>query len=348
MVKAFFAKDTEFDGVFVAGVKTTGIFCRPVCGARKPKEENVEFFTGPREALLHGYRPCKVCRPMETGGTPPEWLKPLLDILERSPGDRITDQDIREMGLEPNRVRRWFKEHHSMTFQAHQRLIRLGYAFGRIRQGETVTGTAFNSGYESVSGFADAFSRQTGKPPKDARSGRIILVTRVPTPLGPMLTGVYDGKLCLLEFMDRRMLETQLDILSSRTRASIFPGEDPLFKQVKRELEEYFAGERRSFSVPLYCPGTGFQKKVWEVLMDIPYGTTRSYGEQAKILGNPKAVRAVARANGENRIAVIIPCHRVIGADGKLVGYGGGVWRKNALLALERGERCFTFPDGGE
>ena len=345
MIKAFLERDSEYDGVFVTGVKTTGIFCRPVCGARKPKEENVEFFTDPRSALLHGYRPCKVCRPMETGGNPPEWLKPLLGRLEENPGERITDQDIRDMGLEPNRVRRWFKEHHSMTFQAYQRLLRLGYAFGRIRQGQSVTDTAFDSGYESLSGFTYAFSRHTGKPPKEARSGRIILVTRVPTPLGPMLAGVYDGKLCLLEFMDRRMLETQLDILASRTGAAVFPGEDPLFKQVKTELEEYFVGDRKKFTVPLYYPGTGFQRRVWEVLMEIPYGTTRSYGEQAIIIGNSKAARAVARANGENRIAVIIPCHRVIGADGKPVGYGGGVWRKNALLALERGERNFSYKD---
>lgn len=342
MMKAFLERDPEFDGVFVAGIKTTGIFCRSVCGAKKPKKENIEFFPDPRTALLHGYRPCKVCRPLETAGTPPEWLAPLMVELEQNPGERIKDQDVRDMGIEPARVRRWFKQHHGVTFQAYQRLLRLGYAFGQIRQGRSVTDAALDSGYESLSGFGEAFRRNAGRPPKNAKSGEIITVTRIPSPLGPMLAGAFQGKLCLLEFMDRRMLETQLDVLASRTGASIFPGEDPVFLQTSKELSEYFAGKRKSFSIPLYSPGTEFQQKVWKVLMGIPYGSTCSYGEQAEILGNPKAVRAVARANGENRIAVIIPCHRVIGADGKLTGYGGGLWRKNALLAVERGERVFS------
>ncbi len=142
--------------------------------------------------------------------------------------------------------------------------------------------------------------------------------------------------LCLLEFTDRRMLETEFKDLRKRLNAVILPGENPHLKETETQIKEYFQGKRKSFSVALHTPGTDFQQSVWKVLQNIPYGETRSYLEQATALGNPKAVRAVASANGHNRIAIIIPCHRVIGSDGKLVGYGGGLHRKKWLLDLER------------
>ncbi len=142
--------------------------------------------------------------------------------------------------------------------------------------------------------------------------------------------------LCLLEFTDRRMLETEFKDLRKRLNAVILPGENPHLKETKTQIKEYFQGKRKFFSIPLHTPGTEFQQSVWKILQNIPYGETRSYLEQATALGNPKAVRAVASANGHNRIAIIIPCHRVIGSDGKLVGYGGGLHRKKWLLDLER------------
>jgi AraC family transcriptional regulator of adaptative response/methylated-DNA-[protein]-cysteine methyltransferase len=153
-----------------------------------------------------------------------------------------------------------------------------------------------------------------------------------------MLAAASERALCLLEFLDRRMLETQLRRLKMAFDAPIVPGMNAILEQTKTELDEYFAGERREFTVPLDVAGSTFHEGVWRELLTIPYGETRSYGEQSRRMGRPDAVRAVARANGDNRIAIIIPCHRVIGSDGKLTGYGGGLWRKRWLLDHEQGQ----------
>jgi AraC family transcriptional regulator of adaptative response/methylated-DNA-[protein]-cysteine methyltransferase len=153
-----------------------------------------------------------------------------------------------------------------------------------------------------------------------------------------VVAGATDEGVCLLEFCDRRMLETQLRRLSRHMDAVYLPGGHPLLDAVARELEAYFGGTLERFSIPLQLPGTPFQRGVWDALREIPYGTTTSYGALARSLGRPAAVRAVARANGDNRVAIVVPCHRVVGADGALTGYGGGLWRKRKLLALEAGE----------
>ncbi len=336
MYNALLKKDPGYEGIFIVAVKTTGIFCRPTCTARKPKQENVEFFRSPKEALQHGYRPCKVCQPLLLKGSIPDWLQPLIREVEKKPGIRLKDADIRARGIDPNRVRRWFKQHHGMTFQAYLRTLRLGQAFGRIRYGDKVTEAAFDSGYESLSGFTESFKNATGFSPNQSKARNIIKITRLLTPLGPMLAGATDQGICLLEFMGRRMLETQLKRLNTSLDARCVPGDHPYFEALNRQIKEYFDGERQSFDLPLHLPGTPFQQAVWKALQKIPYGTTRSYQEQAEMLKQPNAVRAVARANGDNRIAIIIPCHRVIGKNGKLTGYGGGLWRKQYLLEHER------------
>ena len=150
-----------------------------------------------------------------------------------------------------------------------------------------------------------------------------------------MLAGATDEGICLLEFIDRRMLETQLQRLSKLLGGRMIPGSHNLFGVLNEQLEAYFSGERKEFDIPLVLPGTPFQRRVWEGLQTIGYGSTRSYREQADAIRSPRAVRAVARANGDNRIAILIPCHRVVGTDGALVGYGGGLWRKKYLLELE-------------
>jgi len=165
----------------------------------------------------------------------------------------------------------------------------------------------------------------------------VVHLTHVTTPLGPMLLGATPEAVCLLEFTDRRMLETQLKRLESRLGCVFVPGSNDVARGLEEELGQYFAGELRVFTTPLLTPGTPFQQRVWAGLREIPHGATRSYGEQARALGSPGAVRAVARANGDNRIAIVIPCHRVVGSDGSLTGYGGGVERKRFLLELERG-----------
>jgi AraC family transcriptional regulator of adaptative response/methylated-DNA-[protein]-cysteine methyltransferase len=153
--------------------------------------------------------------------------------------------------------------------------------------------------------------------------------------VGPLVAGATDDAIVMLEFPDRRMIEAQLDTLRRRFARPLVPGSSPLFDRLRAQLDEYFAGERRAFDLPLAYPGSAFQQQVWDALLRIPYGETRSYAELARELGVPGAARAVGRANGANRIAIVIPCHRVVAADGGLGGYGGGLWRKLRLLETE-------------
>ena len=329
--------ESFYEGMFVTAVKTTKIFCRPSCRARKPLAKNVVFYKNSEEALKHGYRPCKVCRPMELEEENPRYIQQLIEELQDNPYGKIKDRDLKQRGLEPSHIRRWFKEHHNMTFHAYQRLIRINTGYHQIQKGESVTNTAFNSGYESLSGFNDGFKSIFGHSAKNSKNKSIIYIDRFSTKLGPMFAAATDQGLCLLEYTDRKSLESEIKDISKRLNAVIVPGINEHIELAKRQLGEYFDGRRREFSVSIDAPGTEFQKDVWKLLVKIPYGTTCSYLEQAKKLEKPKAVRAVANANGMNRISIIIPCHRVIGSDGSLTGYGGGLPRKKWLLELEQG-----------
>lgn len=333
---AIVRRDTSFTGVFFVAVKTTGIFCRPGCTARTPKPENVHFYDTTHEAIVNGFRPCKVCRPQEQLGTTPPYIQEILDDLEANPYQRIKDEDLRQRGVEPSQIRRWFKKHHNMTFQAYQRLYRINGAFTKISNGESITHTAYDIGFESLSGFNDSFKSAFDHAPTKEKGKKVIHLVRFTTPLGPMFAGATATGVCLTEFTDRPMLETEFRDLKKRLHAVILPGENEHTRQLQEELAAYFAGKRRDFTVPLDTPGTPFAQSVWELLRTIPYGTTRSYKEQAELLGKPKAVRAVGRANGLNKVAIVIPCHRVVGSNGALVGYGGGMGRKQWLLELEK------------
>ena len=336
MERAFLNKDATYDGIFFSGVRTTGIFCRPSCTARKPLPGNVSYFSTAREALFAGYRPCLRCHPLEAGGSHPEWIRGLLEALEQTPERRWKDADLREAGLEPERVRRYFSKRFGMTFQAFCRARRLSTAFQQIREGASLDSVPFDSGYESHSGFREAFSRFFGKAPGQSRSDELITVDWVESPLGPLVLGSSRRGVCLLEFTDRRMLEVQFETVRKRFQCAVIPGASHINDQLKRELAEYFQGERKTFEVPIDAPGTQFEEKVWNALLTIPYGKTWSYFDLAKYIGDPASVRAVGTANGKNRIAIVIPCHRVVNKDGKLGGYGGGLWRKQFLLDLER------------
>lgn len=365
MDRAFRERDPGFDGVFYAAVTTTRIFCRPSCPARKPGEGRVEFYATPREALFAGFRPCLRCRPLEAGGRAPDWVRGLLDAVEADPERRFRDGDLRELGVDPVAARRWFKRSYGMTFQSYNRARRLGRAFDSLKRGASVDDAALGHGWESFSGFREAFGKTFGSPPgaltarapgnPDAVSARnqagpgavgspgpdFIRLGWIETPLGPMAAGAVEDGLCLLEFTDRRMLEAQLETLRSRFRLPLSPADSPHFRRLRSELSSYFAGLLRDFTVPVVLRGTDFQERVWRGLLGIPYGTTISYAALAGRIGAPGASRAVGHANGLNRIAVLVPCHRVVNADGQIGGYGGGLWRKKALLDLERGLRRF-------
>lgn len=336
MYNAILKKDITFEGTFITAVKTTGIFCRPTCTARKPKAENVEFFKTTSEAIRKGYRPCKVCNPLEKIGETPDFIKSILEELNADPSLKFKDWDLIQKGIEPSKIRRWFLKNHGITFHAYQRMFRINSAFKRIQDGEAVTTAAFDAGYESLSGFGDSFKAIFGVSPLNSKDKQVINITRLETPLGTMFACAVKQGICLLEFTDRKMLETEFKTLAKQLNATIIQGSNPHFELLKQQLDEYFAGKRKQFTVPLFSPGTEFQQSVWQILQEIPYGATRNYKQQALALNKPDAVRAVANANGMNRISILIPCHRVIGTDGSMTGYGGGLVRKKWLLDLEK------------
>ena len=336
MYRALVERDGSFEGLFYACVRTTGIFCRPTCPARKPRPENVEFAASVQEALLRGYRPCRVCDPVAATPRDPAWLAPLLADLTRTPGVRLTDSDLQERGLDPVQVRRTFKARFGMTFQAYQRACRLGTAMRALNEGAGTLDAGLDAGFESQSGFREAFERVFGSTPARARSQALLVASLIETPLGPMLAVAGGEGLEMLEFVDRRALERELTTLHRRLGAAIVPGDHPVLSATTAQLKEYFAGTRRIFDLPLRPRGSAFQLRVWELLQEVPYGQTASYQDIARRAGSPNAVRAVGAANGRNQIAIIIPCHRVVRSDGSLCGYGGGVWRKAWLLDHER------------
>jgi len=336
MYRALVNRDSTFEGIFFVGVRTTGIFCRPTCTAKKPARENVDFFATSSEALHGGYRPCLRCRPMDPGKRPPKLIERLRAEVEHAPGGRLTDKELAAMAIDPSTARRQFKRHYGMTFQAYHRARRLGLALREVRRGGRVDEAKNGSGFESASGFREAFTRIFGDPPTAAKSRAPMFAERIETPLGGMIAVADDVGLRLVEFVDRRATERELSILRKRLRTNIVPGEHPHLETIRGQLVDYFSGRKLEFDIPLAPVGSDFQLRAWEILRSIPVGETRSYSWMAKQLGDENARRAVGRANGTNMICIVIPCHRVIRADGTLCGYGGGLWRKKWLLEHER------------
>src|SRR5579859_2021904 len=242
MERAFAEKDASYDGVFYVAVKTTGIFCRPSCSSR-PNRENVEFFNSVKECLFAGYRPCKRCHPLEANGKPPDWVQELIGRVESAPDARLKAADLRALGITPERARRWFQQHYGMSFTAWCRGHRLAGAFMRIRQGAPLDDAICDSGFESHSGFREAFAKVFGNPPGRSReSGERVVMSLIETPLGPMLAGATDEGISFLEYTDRRMLEHNLKAMRRRFGYSIVPGRHPLLDQLREELNEYFSG----------------------------------------------------------------------------------------------------------
>ncbi len=336
MYLAMLRKDPAYEGRFITAVKTTHIFCRPTCTARKPLRHNVTFFSNTHDAIVRGYRACKICKPLESNMQTPDYIIKILKELERNPTCKIKDYDLVLQDIEPNKVRRWFKTHHQMTFHSYQRLFRINNAYQQIIKGDTAMQAGLDQGYESLSGFNEAYKKATGTSPSNSKQLNIINMIRFNTPIGPMMACASDRGVCLLEFTDRKSLETELNYIKKRLCAEFIYGHHPYFEALQAQLQAYFEGQRHTFDIKLDLLGTEFQQAVWQALMDIPYGQTRSYSEQAQHIQRPLATRAVARANGMNRISIIVPCHRVIGQDGRLVGYGGGLPRKKWLLEREQ------------
>jgi AraC family transcriptional regulator of adaptative response/methylated-DNA-[protein]-cysteine methyltransferase len=336
--QALIDKNSEYERVFFVGVKTTGVFCRPTCLARKPKFENCEFFETAQQALLASFRPCKRCRPLSHPNHVSELVRTLVEAVEKNPERRWKDRDFQELSVDASTARRQFKKRFGMTFVEYARARRMGLAMKQIRAGEPVIEAQLSSGYESGSGFRDAFSRIMGASPSKIGNDKVLRASWLDTLLGPMLAIADEQALYLLEFVDRRGLEREVERLRKKTKSAIIPGCTKPINAIENELHQYFKGTLKKITTPLCLLGSPFQKLVWEALQQIPPGETRSYSDIAVALGKPTAFRAVAHANGANQLAIVIPCHRVINANGELGGYGGGLIRKKWLLNHEKGK----------
>jgi AraC family transcriptional regulator, regulatory protein of adaptative response / methylated-DNA-[protein]-cysteine methyltransferase len=336
--QALLDKNPDFEGVFYVGVKTTGVFCRPTCPARKPLFENCEFFTSVQDALLASFRPCKRCQPLSYPGSASDLIQRLIESVEENPEKRWKDADFHKLGIDTSTVRRQFKKRFGMTFVAYARSMRMGIAMKEIRLGGSVIDAQITTGFESGSGFRDAFSKILGEAPVNSKNTLVLKAHWIDTKLGPMLAIGDDDKLYLLEFVMRRGMEREIEKMRKKLRCAIVPGKTRSIESIEKELTLYFDGKLKEFKTPIRVLGTAFQRKVWEELQNIPYGETRSYADVATALGKPTAYRAVANANGCNQLAIIIPCHRVINTGGAIGGYGGGLEKKKWMLNLERGE----------
>ncbi|MDM5200660.1 methylated-DNA--[protein]-cysteine S-methyltransferase [Fictibacillus enclensis] len=295
-------KKEEMSGYYT-GVTTTGIACRFGCSAAPPQKDNTVFSRRLFDLIAFGFRECKVCRPLTYGAERDEVETFAELILKADHPEKYLKQV--SPGDTYRAARRWFEQKHDGDLQKYMYVKRVNHLLKSENN-------------------------------QDSEYTNIITYQRYWTPIGVLIACFYEGECCLLEFMDRRALETELLFLKRKLNANFKKRAGAVSRQLGKELKEYFTGERQTFTVPLASIGTAFQLETWDALKEIPYGTTRSYKGQAEHLGRPTAVRAVANANGKNRICILIPCHRVIGDNGDLRGYAGGLDRKQFLLELEK------------
>ncbi|MBY6345947.1 bifunctional transcriptional activator/DNA repair protein Ada [Providencia rettgeri] len=334
---ALLSRDERYDGQAFVCVSSTGVFCRLTCPARKPKAEHCSFHATIGECIEAGFRPCKRCHPLQAAALEDPTVTALLRELDAKPGLRWSEGHLERMGYDLSTVRRSFKRHFGMTFLEMARQRRLREGFETLATGGNVIAAQHQASFESASAFRTAFARLLGCAPAVLRTDGLLRATWIPTPLGDMIAVSSHSHLHLLEFVDRKGLPAELKRLQASIKNAIGIGVMPPSEQAAAELADYFAARSDCFNTPLaLTSGSAFTQEVWRILQDIPAGETRSYSEIARQIGRPTAVRAVARANGANQIALMIPCHRVIGADGSLTGYGGGLWRKQRLIEIER------------
>ena len=333
--KAMLEKDKSYEGIFFVGVKTTGVFCHSTCPAKKPKYENCEFYSTSKEALLSGYRPCKRCRPLSNPSIVSPKIQVLIDSVENNPEKKWKDIDFQNLGISSSSVRRQFYKRFGMTFIEYARSRRLGIALKTIKNGSRVIDAQLDAGFESDSGLRDAFKNTLGIPFSTKKEIKQLYSQWIDTKIGSMLAISDEEELYLLEFVDRRGLETEITKMKKRLNAVIIPKKTKPLIMIEKELKEYFENSRIEFKTPVAYIGSEFLINVWNTLRTINSGKTMSYSELADLTKNPQAVRAVARANGLNQLAIIVPCHRIIAKDGTLGGYGGGLVRKKWLLNHE-------------
>ncbi len=328
------AKDRRFDGTFVTGVHSTGIYCRPSCPARPPKRENVSFYATSADAEVAGLRPCLRCRP-DTVARDEAAVMQAIAMLRDADGPVPLERLAAATGYSPTHFQRLFKRAVGLSPAAFLRALRLERAADALSTGGRVTDAVYESGFGAPSRFYDASEGRLGMTPsawRDGARGVTIRWAMVETSFGPMLVAATDKGVCRLAFNEgREALERRFPYAELVAGGAEFAA---LLAEVVSAVEQ--PGDSRH--IPLDVQGTAFQEAVWHELRRIPPGETRSYAEIAAAVGKPGAMRAAGSANGANHVAVLIPCHRVVRSDGSLGGYAYGLEIKQALLERERGK----------
>ncbi|WP_152435069.1 bifunctional DNA-binding transcriptional regulator/O6-methylguanine-DNA methyltransferase Ada [Erythrobacter sp. THAF29] len=325
------AKDRRYDGVFVTGVHSTGIYCRPSCPARAPLRKNVRFYADAVDAEKAGLRACKRCSPDKQSAEEACALAAIAAI--RADGAQTLDQLADLTGYSPTHFQRLFRRTVGLSPAAFARALRENRVREALEGGASVTEALYDAGYSAPSRFyADTKGRlgMTASDWRDGGKGRTVNWSVIATSFGDMLVAATEKGVCCLAFN-----EGEEELAARFPKADLVPaGEDfrALFDQVVQAVEEPSSD---ASAIPLDVKGTAFQQRVWQALREIPAGETRSYGELAASLGKPTASRAVGGANGANNIAVLIPCHRVVQADGSIGGYAYGTEIKRELLNRE-------------
>jgi AraC family transcriptional regulator of adaptative response/methylated-DNA-[protein]-cysteine methyltransferase len=335
--RAVESRDAHHDGVFVYGVRTTGVFCRPGCGSRRPLRRNVEYFADAAHAASAGYRACRRCRPDALEDVDPA-LRAVIQVcrrLEADEGESVADL-ASAVGYSERHLRRAFAELVGVSVGVYRRALRAPRTRDALRHAPAVTAAAMDAGYGSMRAFYEHGSRQLGMAPhryRDGGRGERIRYTSVETPLGVVLVASTDRGVCSIQLGAEESVLTK-GLFEEFPRALI-ERDDESLEEVAVVLAGAVRGEPGATRLPLDVEGTAFQIRVWEALRAIPAGETRTYGEIAAAIGAPRAVRAVGSACGANVVALAVPCHRVVRSDGSLGGYRWGVEKKAALLSSE-------------
>jgi AraC family transcriptional regulator, regulatory protein of adaptative response / methylated-DNA-[protein]-cysteine methyltransferase len=335
---AFIARDAGLDGEFFIAVKTTGIYCRPSCAARRPKRENVRFFATAAEAERAGFRPCKRCKPNEPSFVQQhsERVKEACRLIETAEAEPKLDDLAEAAGLSPYHFHRVFKSVLGVTPKAYAAAHRNKRVREELGRSATVTEAIYGAGFNSNGRFYATSSEALGMTPNQFRAGGAdaeIKFAIGESSLGLVLIAASDKGVCAIFFGDDA--EGLAGDLKRQFPRARLVGDDRAFAQLTAKVIGFVENPRRDLDLPLDIRGTAFQRRVWEALRRIPVGRTATYAEIAKAIGAPKSVRAVGRACGSNPISLAIPCHRVVGSNGSLTGYRGGIERKRALLAKE-------------
>lgn len=331
--------DARFDGVFFVGVKTTGIYCRPTCRARLPKRENVEFYIDRAAVVNSGFRACKRCKP-ELDRTVNPKIETVIRACYLIEKGELGDASLSALGgvlsVSPTYLQKIFKEIVGVSPKQYADEIRLQKFKTQVKSGDDVTNAMYEAGFGSSRGLYEKAAEKLGMTPatyKKGGQGMRINFTIVDSKLGRLLIGATEKGICSVTFGDDDKLLA--DNLFKEYPNAEFNLADDKFKNYARAILSHLNGDQKTLELPLDLRATAFQMRVWAALRQIPYGETRSYSDVAKEIGNERAVRAVARACATNPVALVTPCHRVIGSNGSLSGYRWGIERKKQLLEAE-------------